>query len=353
MNKKNVLIFPCNIESGTLFIAHARALNAKLIFASSVSTEIEGEIIHTLPYVNEDKFSTALLELIEAEDIGYIYSEHDVVLKCLHVLLEKPLFKNKFFICNDFPHKVNQQKYGEALDFGTEIIDANETCENLLTKQKYANLFLQFNAIPGMSDNEKLKSLILLFNKIPKGDVIEIGSYWGRSAYALGFLAQHHNVGSVISVDPWDIDSIASQGVGTEIVDETALMIDWEAVHSGYLVAVSGLQNINYIRKPADEAIDVYRAVSKTGELITNELGVVPVCGEIALLHIDGNHKYEQVKKDIELWLPYVKNGGWVLIDDYEWSFGDGPKRAGDELLNDARVAEYFSASDTLFIRLH
>lgn len=352
MNKINVLVFPCNIESSTSFISHAKSLDVNVVFASSVATTCVEETIHELPYVNTAEFTDAFLALLEAQNIGYVYSEHDVVLEYLHTLKAQPGFQDAFSICNDFPHRVFQDKYSEALDFGTQILVENKHSSGLLTQEKYANLFLQFNAIPGMSDNQKLKSLVSLFSRVPSGDVVEIGSYWGRSAYALAFLAQQYHTGSMISVDPWDVASISSQGEGTELVDKTAMLIDWDAVHRGFIVAVSGLNNINYIRQPAEEAIHVYEAVSKEGQLTTDELGSVSVSGEIALLHIDGNHKYEQVKKDILLWLPYVKTGGWVLVDDYEWSFGDGPKRAGDELLNDPRVTEYFTASDTLFIRL-
>lgn len=37
----------------------------------------------------------------------------------------------------------------------------------------------------------------------------------------------------------------------------------------------------------------------------------------IAFLFIDGNHKYEPVKKDIEVWTPHLMNGGIVAFHDY------------------------------------
>ena len=38
--------------------------------------------------------------------------------------------------------------------------------------------------------------------------------------------------------------------------------------------------------------------------------------GSVDLLHIDGSHQYESVKKDFENWLPKLKKGGLILIHD-------------------------------------
>lgn len=50
-------------------------------------------------------------------------------------------------------------------------------------------------------------------------------------------------------------------------------------------------------------------------------------------IYIDGNHKYKYVKKDLELYLPKIKTGGYITGDDYRkfgWWNG-GIKRAVKE----------------------
>ena len=59
-------------------------------------------------------------------------------------------------------------------------------------------------------------------------------------------------------------------------------------------------------------------------------------------VYIDGNHNYENVKKDLEHYYPLVKKGGYICGDDY-WLWhtipkdgfgsdsGGGPKKAVDE----------------------
>ena len=39
----------------------------------------------------------------------------------------------------------------------------------------------------------------------------------------------------------------------------------------------------------------------------------------IDVLHIDGNHDEEYVTKDIQFYLPLVKKGGYIIMDDITW----------------------------------
>ena len=68
-------------------------------------------------------------------------------------------------------------------------------------------------------------------------------------------------------------------------------------------------------------------------------------------MHIDANHRYDHVRRDIEIWSPYLAAGGWLLLDDYVWAFGDGPQRVGDELLGSPLYDSAFVSGDTLFLR--
>ena len=68
-------------------------------------------------------------------------------------------------------------------------------------------------------------------------------------------------------------------------------------------------------------------------------------------MHIDGNHSYENVKKDVELWTPFLKKDGWLLLDDYQWAFGDGPFRYGNELIESGFYKNYYINGDTLYLQ--
>lgn len=51
----------------------------------------------------------------------------------------------------------------------------------------------------------------------------------------------------------------------------------------------------------------------------------------IELLFIDASHKYEEVRKDFEAWVPKLIEGGVLLLHDTTWFAG--PKRVADELV--------------------
>ena len=72
----------------------------------------------------------------------------------------------------------------------------------------------------------------------------------------------------------------------------------------------------------------------------------------ISLLHIDGNHDYEEVKQDFDLWEKYLANNSWIIFDDYKWAYGDGPAQVGNWVLFESkyRIKQSFFSGGALFI---
>jgi predicted O-methyltransferase YrrM len=72
---------------------------------------------------------------------------------------------------------------------------------------------------------------------------------------------------------------------------------------------------------------------SQTIETLSNLKKIVSY---IDVLFIDGDHSYGGVVKDFELYSPLVKNGGYVIFDDYnDNKFSPEVKNAVDSLLKD------------------
>ncbi|MBI2625271.1 MAG: class I SAM-dependent methyltransferase [Candidatus Nealsonbacteria bacterium] len=61
------------------------------------------------------------------------------------------------------------------------------------------------------------------------------------------------------------------------------------------------------------------------------------------LVFIDADHSYEEVKKDIEFWLPKIRKGGVLTGHDYDYPRHPDVKKAVDEVLGrvDTVIIEY------------
>ena len=57
--------------------------------------------------------------------------------------------------------------------------------------------------------------------------------------------------------------------------------------------------------------------------------------GSLDFIMIDASHDYDNVKKDIQAWLPKVKEGGLFAGDDYDWP---GVSKAVSELIGSHAV---------------
>jgi predicted O-methyltransferase YrrM len=139
------------------------------------------------------------------------------------------------------------------------------------------------------------------------GTVVEIGTYRGRSAVALGLGARaaggHVTTFDIFSGDP------AVAGSGPE--DEDA---------AGRALAAFGLYR----------HVDVLRYSSADAAVWWDE--------PIDLLFIDGGHDYASVAADIAAWWPHLRPGATVCFHDHQHGHGDGVVRAVAELLASGRA---------------
>ena len=355
----SVLVFPVDMPQSVAFAHTARQLGFKVVAASSEPTDPsrypDFAFAH-LPYVTDPGFDHALSDLLLTLQIQTVFAPHPAIWLHLHSLCNNDHFPADFRVCNESPFDMDWQSYGEAYRWAEASASARPlfpvTSSPALPRASYAGLYRLYNLIPGQSDNTKLFALTQIARHVVPGDVVEIGSLYGKSAFALAWLAKFHAIGSVICVDPWEPVSSSNQGEQAKMINAAVAGLDWQRAFLGFSASLAMFDHVNYLREPSESAAATYRRAVAAGNICSEEFGCTPVQGNIAILHIDGNHKYEVVKRDLEKWLPFVQDGGWVLLDDYVWAFGDGPKRAGDELLAQRAVKTAFVAADTLFVQI-
>lgn len=133
--------------------------------------------------------------------------------------------------------------------------------------------------------------------------VVEIGTFGGASAIPMAFALRHINKGGKIyCVDPWRLD-YAKEG-------------EWEENQKWYENNV----NLHDVHRKCMEAIwshriDEWLVVIRAASQYCAEL-----FPQIDLLLVDGNHSEIASLRDAELYVPRVRKGGFVLIDDLDWS---------------------------------
>ena len=138
--------------------------------------------------------------------------------------------------------------------------------------------------------------------------IVEIGSYKGRSASALVLGSASVPVVPVFCIDLFDSfknpRGDVFPGGYREIFDAN--------------IAKTGSEDLVVAIK--SKAEDVVKTWKKT----------------IGLLFIDGDHLYEECKKDFEQWVPFVSKGGYVFIHDT--GMYEGPRKVVREKLAGKKI---------------
>ena len=200
-----------------------------------------------------------------------------------------------------------------------------------LSRAHTAGLIRLFEMTPGQCSHTKLEAMISLFRDLPEGDIVEIGTLFGRTALVFAFLASRYRTGKVLCVDSWSSAELFQAF--------TANLAPWSGI-------------VNYIRKPSTVASAIY---ASGAPVASPEFGTTEYSLGISLLHIDGNHAPDAVRSDLASWGGFLRPDGWIVFDGYRWPFGDGPRRVADEVCRDfeGHWSTAFVAGGALFVRLN
>ncbi len=131
----------------------------------------------------------------------------------------------------------------------------------------------------------------------PPAQVVEIGSYHGRSAIVLSRAAPDGI--EVVAIDPHAGNDRGPQQIHGHVDEGQA---DNDAFRAN-LAAAGVKDRVRHVRRPSQEADP-------------------EVEGDIDLLYIDGAHRYRPARDDIRDWGARVAEGGVLLIHDSFSSIG-------------------------------
>lgn len=177
-----------------------------------------------------------------------------------------------------------------------------------------------FEEVDGWLSEGEARYLHALASRGPgEGTVVEIGSWKGKSTIVLAGGSKITGRGKVYAIDHHkggeDQESLGYTNIDTEAEFRKNIQI---AGVDQYVVPM--------VMK-SEEAAQNWR-------------------GPIRLLWIDGDHRYEAVKKDFFLWEPYVIEGGVIALHDtYAW---EGPRKVVEEYILGSRRFSIIGFVDTI-----
>ena len=350
-----ILVFPSSIEASISFIRDARRWNLRVIGSSSLTEDPyakQYDAWENLPYIHEDDFLPKLKKLIKNYNISSIYTPHAPTFLRLSELAEE---LTGVRLVGESPYSTQMNRVALAHQTAShsyeEIVKLTNNSDSL-SQNFLAALLAQTTPLYGECLQEKMTAICAVFCEAPVGDVVEIGTFFGKSAFLLNRLSGYFKIGTTVCVDPWNM-GLSIQQESPSTIQALSSVWDWETVFQGFLLTMqaSYVGDFNYIRAASVDAYSQY----KNNSLISSpEFGTTQITHRISVLPLDGNHDEQAVSKDLELWGSHVMPGGWIIFDDYNWSQGDGPRKVADKMLNKNAdlIENFFVMGGAAFVKV-
>lgn len=349
------LVFPAVNQTALEYLQAARHRGEQVVCAASVANDeiaAESGEFHRLPSIYDDDFPRRFLSLVEEQSIDRLLCP----VASVHDFMRRFVAANRLDIelIGQSPIRQQVEQHRQLMARARRLLPSVVLCADgapALSLLEVAGVLRQASLIYGESNDDKLAAMMGIVATTPAGDVVEIGSLMGKSAFVLLYLAWRYRIGPVLTIDPWKSDTAIQRQSPNEF---QALVNEWDfdVLSEGFAVNMIPLRTNDHahLRQASENAFKVYA----NGEAIVSPMGGrVAYSGKIAIIHVDGNHDYNCVKKDCELWLGRMLPESWLILDDYSWSHGDGPYRAGNELLHDEpdRIQRAFVCGKALFVK--
>jgi predicted O-methyltransferase YrrM len=217
----------------------------------------------------------------------------------------------------------------EALKIENELSPQNDFRIKALKEEIYHGLPL----IEGWCSKEKASNFIDLIAATKPETCVEIGAFGGSSIFPTASTLKLLGKGQVIAIDPWErAECIKYLDSPEEDVENLHWWsrVDLNYIYNSYLNMLQRYDLFDY-------CITLRMTSAKAAAFIES----------IDILYIDGNHSKEASTQDVLLYLPKVRSGGYIWMDDCLWT---GTKNAVDLLSHSCDVIKTIDAGNcTLF----
>jgi predicted O-methyltransferase YrrM len=135
---------------------------------------------------------------------------------------------------------------------------------------------------------------------------VEIGVFGGGSLFPQA-VGMRRTGGLAIGVDPWSATEAVQKENLERILpqtdDEYVARLDWDGLYREVAERIERYGLANHCRLMR----------------MTSSRAAAEVDGPLDLVHIDGNHDYVRCADDVSRWLPKLRTGGLLVLDDTSW----------------------------------
>lgn len=137
---------------------------------------------------------------------------------------------------------------------------------------------------------------------------VDIGVYRGRSLFPQAVAHRSYTHGVVYGIDPWSpLEARQSENLALKRELEAWLeQVDFQAIRQEVATFVDAWHLQDHCVLLAQTSKDAATHFWRNGTYFD-------------LVHIDGNHDSKKVLDDVRLYVPRLRDGGFVILDDVSW----------------------------------
>jgi hypothetical protein len=351
------LIFPAVNRDAHAYFSAAIQRGERVVCSASMPADQAGVDSSTyvqLPSIYDPGFAQRFSELVEEMSIDRLFCPVSTVHNFMLRFLAQHMPTLTLIGESPIQQQIDQHRrlMSQARRLQPFVQACSGKSQSPLTVTEIAGVLRQASLIYGESNDDKLAAMMGALSTGAKGDVVEIGSLMGRSAFVLLYMARRFELGPLLTVDPWSLAE-CTQHDSPDGLKEVSGEWDFQVLGEGLHVHLAPFvpDDHAHIRLPSRSGFERY--ISTGTEIFAESGKVVDFERRVGCIHIDGNHDYAAVREDCELWLTRLKPGAWLILDDYVWDHGDGPRRVGDDLLCNraADIECAFVSGKALFVK--
>jgi hypothetical protein len=179
--------------------------------------------------------------------------------------------------------------------------------ENMLDPELCVKILTSLNSLHGWCSPQKAFLMADYIVNFKLKLAVEIGIFGGKSLVPVAHAIKFIGGGDAYGIEPWS-NAVATETITNEANDQWWAALDMKVVKKSF-----------YSHIVAHDLTDVVKVIEISSDEAVKIFSEARFRGKIEMLHIDGAHSEEQAVRDVTHWLPLIKAGGIIILDDIQW----------------------------------